>query len=63
MWDKERVKAGKYQDKWSLPYDRTSMTPTPLTQQERKDGMETKARPLEARKKDTGRTAQDRNDK
>ena len=39
MWDKERVKAGKYQDKWSLSYDRTSMTPTPLTQQERKDGL------------------------
>lgn len=57
MWDKERVKAGKYQDKWSLPYDRTSLTPTPLTWQERKDGMETKARPLEAGKKDTDRTA------
>lgn len=57
MWDKERLKAGKYQDKWSLPYDRNSLTPTPLTRQERKDGMETKARPLEAGKKDAGRTA------
>ena len=57
MWDKERVKAGKYQDKWSHSYDRTSMTPTPLTQQERKDGKETKARPLKAGKKDTGRAA------